>query len=195
MTTFYESLDDDQHGGDPPAHRRSSKLSPDQISYATALAKEYHSPVYGYLLRATRNPHLAEDLTQDTHLSMCRVIAHGKVFTGNPIAYAMRIAKNALIDHVRRKVVEVPVGEDIGDVYAAWLNRHGDTDPTAASVRFVELLHEVRNAIGDEAETEVWEYRFLWGMSGVQIAELLGVSAATVSRRLSQAVSKAGQTK
>ncbi|MEI5528064.1 sigma-70 family RNA polymerase sigma factor [Streptomyces brasiliscabiei] len=194
MDAVTKSLEDDQHGGDPPRSPKFPRLTGDQLPQITALAKEYHEPVYRYLLRATRDPHLTEDLTQETHLSMCRVFARGKVFEGNPTAYAMRVAKNALIDHVRKKVVEVPVGEDISTAYTVWLNRHGDTDPTAASVRFVELLNEVRTAINDDGEMEVWEYRFLWGMSGAEIARLLGVSDATVSRRLKAAIAKAGNT-
>lgn len=162
MTTFY-APEDDQHGGDPPREASTTplKLSPEQAEWVTALAKEYDPPVYGFFLRATRDPHKARDLTQEVHLLMCRVIAKGKTFTGNPIAYARRIATNVLISHVYRKqVVELPV-EEVGDAYTAWLTQRGDADPTAASVRFVELLHEVKSAIGNEAEIEVWEYRVL----------------------------------
>ncbi|MFJ7305985.1 RNA polymerase sigma factor [Streptomyces sp. NPDC099088] len=197
MAAFHKSETDDQHGGDPPQKEASPtplKLNPEQIAQATDLAKQYHSQVYSLMLRATRDQYLAQDLTQETHLRMCTVIAKGKAFTGNPIAYAMRVAQNALIDHVRKKVVEVPVDE-VSDAYAAWLTKHGDTDPTAASVRFVELLREVKNAIGDEDEIEVWVYRVLWRMTGVEVAELLEVSEATVSRRFKAALKKAGGTK
>ncbi|WP_430477280.1 RNA polymerase sigma factor [Streptomyces sp. P11-1] len=198
MAAFKTPNDDgDEHGGDPPQETSSIplRLSPDQIPQITALAKEYHLSVYRYFLWATRDQHKAEDLTQEVHVLMCRVIAKGKTFTGNPIAYAMRTARNVLISHVyRKKVVELPV-EEVGDAYTAWLTQRGDADPTAASVRFVELLHEVKNAIGNEAEIEVWEYRVLWGLSGVEVAELLDVSEATVSRRFKAAVMKAGGIK
>ncbi|NUK82185.1 sigma-70 family RNA polymerase sigma factor [Streptomyces lunaelactis] len=196
MTTFY-TPEDDQHGGDPPREASTTplNLSPEQAERITALAKEYHQPVSRYFLRATRDPHKAQDLTQEVHVLMCRVIAKGKTFSGNPIAYAMQTAKNVLISHVyRKRVVELPV-EEVGDAYTAWLTQRGDADPTAASVRFVELLHEVKSAIGNEAEIEVWEYRVLWGLSGVEVAELLGVSGPTVSRRFKAAVTKAGGVK
>lgn len=192
MDAVTKSLDDDQRGGDPPRSSQSLRLTEDQLPQITALVKEYQEPVFRYHLRATRDPHLSQDLTQETHLRMCRAVAKGKVFTGNPSAYAMAIAKNVLIDHVRKRVLEVPVGESISDVYAAWLNRHGDSDPTAASVRFVELLNEVRASINNNAELEVWEYFYLWRMTRSEIAKLLNVSDTTVYRRLKAAVAKAG---
>lgn len=192
MDAVTKSLDDDQHGGDPPRSSQALRLTGDQLSQITALVKEYQEPVFRFHLRITQDLHLAQDLTQETHLRMCRAVAKGKVFTGNPSAYAMATAKNVFLDHVRKRVREVPVGESISNVYAAWLNRHGDSDPTAASVRFVELLNEVRTAINNDAELEVWEYFYLWHMTRAEIAKLLNVSETTVYRRLKAAVEKAG---
>ncbi|EMF56524.1 hypothetical protein SBD_2085 [Streptomyces bottropensis ATCC 25435] len=148
------------------------------------------------LLRATRDLPTAEDLTQETLYRMCRQIARGHVFTGRPIAYAMKIATHLMIDQIRKnkKMVEMPL-EGVGDASSAWLTGRGEMDPTAATVRFIELLHEVQKAIGNDAEYTVWACRVLLGMSGVEVAELLDVSAATVSRRYQSAVRKAGGLK
>ncbi|MZD16968.1 MULTISPECIES: sigma-70 family RNA polymerase sigma factor [Streptomyces] len=198
MAAFHKPEDDDQNGGDPQkgASPKPLRLTPEQIPHATALVKECYEPICRMLLRATRDLPTAEDLTQETLYRMCRQIARGHVFTGRPIAYAMKIATHLMIDQIRKnkKMVEMPL-EGVGDASSAWLTGRGEMDPTAATVRFIELLHEVQKAIGNDAEYTVWACRVLLGMSGVEVAELLDVSAATVSRRYQSAVRKAGGLK
>ncbi|MFD3442777.1 RNA polymerase sigma factor [Streptomyces sp. NPDC058685] len=195
MAAFHKPEDNDQHGGDPPkgASPQSLRLTPEQIPHATALVKDCYDPIYRMLLRATRDVPTAEDLTQETLYRMCRQVARGHVFTGRPIAYAMTIATNLMIDQIRKskKMVEMPLGE-VGDISSAWLTRRGESDPTAATVRFIELLREVQNAIANDAEYTVWACRVLLEMKGVDVAELLGLSESVVSRRYQAAARKAG---
>lgn len=60
-------------------------------------------PVYGYLLRQLRDPSWAQDLVADV---FCQVLEGGSRFTGSPAglrAWVFRIARNTLIDHVRKQ--------------------------------------------------------------------------------------------
>lgn len=61
------------------------------------------SAVYTYLLRQVRNPTAAEDLTAEV---FCEVLAAIERFEGTPErlrAWVFRIARNTLIDHVRKE--------------------------------------------------------------------------------------------
>ncbi|WP_405535987.1 sigma-70 family RNA polymerase sigma factor [Streptomyces sp. NBC_00075] len=189
MAAFNENHDNDAQGGDPPSGKR---LTPDQIPYATALVKEHDGPIRRYLRRALRDRQLADDYTQETHLRTIRKIASGEPFPGPPIAYAMTIARNLVIDHSRRKSSkEHPVGE-FNELGATWPPRPYDADPTSASTRFVALLGEVKDAIGDDLEFQVWELSVVWDQQGVEIADILKISEAQVSRKLKAARLKAG---
>lgn len=67
------------------------------------LYKALGGPVYAYLLRQTRDAHWADDLTGEV---FCEVIQAIERFTGTPDrlrAWVFRIARNTLIDHIRRE--------------------------------------------------------------------------------------------
>ncbi|MEU9884314.1 sigma-70 family RNA polymerase sigma factor [Sphaerisporangium sp. NPDC051011] len=89
------------------------------------LYREHWPLVCGYLLRRTRDPHLAQDLAQDTFVKATRALLGWR--GESPAAWLLSIARNVLIDHVRRNRVELalPVpdepaaaGEPIADTVA-----------------------------------------------------------------------------
>ena len=82
------------------------------------LIRLYYDYVFGFLLKATANETLTEDLTQETFLKMIRSI---EKFDPNGSAgfgtWLITIAKNVYIDHLRRNRVcleELPALPDEG---------------------------------------------------------------------------------
>ncbi|WP_342775058.1 RNA polymerase sigma factor [Nonomuraea diastatica] len=69
------------------------------------LYREHWPLVCGFLLRRTRDPHLAEDLAQETFVKATRALLGWR--GENPAAWLLTIARNVLIDHVRRRRIEV----------------------------------------------------------------------------------------
>jgi RNA polymerase sigma factor (sigma-70 family) len=64
------------------------------------LFREFHREVYGWLVRLTRDPGAAEDLTVDVFWRMYR--AHARFDATRSFgAWARRIASNAALDHLR----------------------------------------------------------------------------------------------
>ncbi|MEU5301040.1 ECF-type sigma factor [Streptomyces noursei] len=57
----------------------------------------------------------------------------------------------------------------------------------AVGLEYLELLESVKTAIADERQAAVWELTHVWGLKGIEIAELLEISSATVSRELAAA--------
>ncbi|MFI7616364.1 RNA polymerase sigma factor [Nonomuraea terrae] len=76
--------------------------------------REHWPLVCGFLLRRTRDPHLAEDLAQETFVKATRALLGWR--GENPAAWLLRIARNVLIDHVRRarRELALPAPEELG---------------------------------------------------------------------------------
>jgi len=80
--------------------------------------------VRGYLLRRIHDPHLAEDLAQETFVKATRALLGWR--GESPVAWLLSIARNVFIDHMRRSRREVPlpnpeefgVPELVGDAVA-----------------------------------------------------------------------------
>ncbi|GAA0927491.1 RNA polymerase sigma factor [Nonomuraea longicatena] len=71
------------------------------------LYREHWTLVCGFLVRRTRDPHLAEDLAQDTFVRATRALLGWR--GENPAAWLLTIARNVFIDHVRRTRTEAPL--------------------------------------------------------------------------------------
>jgi DNA-directed RNA polymerase specialized sigma24 family protein len=65
-----------------------------------ALFQQFRVPVFRYLLRKTRNPGTAEDLTQETFLRLCRHLRDERPLD-NAKAWLLTVANNLAIDEVR----------------------------------------------------------------------------------------------
>lgn len=65
-----------------------------------ALFREYWGLVYGYLLRRTRDPALAEELAQQTFAKATRAFLGWR--GGSPTAWLLAIARTTLVDEHRR---------------------------------------------------------------------------------------------
>lgn len=72
------------------------------------LQAEYHDRVFGYVKRQVGDTELAADLTQDTFLGAVRGIRNFNT-RYNVEQFLMGIARNKVIDHLRRKRPEVHV--------------------------------------------------------------------------------------
>ncbi|WP_433258720.1 RNA polymerase sigma factor [Streptosporangium sp. CA-135522] len=71
------------------------------------LYREHWPLVCGYLLRRTRDPHLAEDLAQETFVKATRALLGWR--GESPVAWLLSIARNVLVDHLRRSRTELPL--------------------------------------------------------------------------------------
>lgn len=92
------SLDSDVTSSDR-APRNDDAASPDAF---TRLFRDHLADVYGYLLHlAAGDRELAEDLTQDTFLSLARELRLGRLERADP-RWLHVVARSRFIDHVRR---------------------------------------------------------------------------------------------
>ncbi len=159
------------------------------------LVGRFQSRVYGLAYRMLGEPHDAEDVTQQTFLSL---VEHLRDFRGESVvaAWVLRIAANHALKLLRKRrgLPTVPLTdpsgtqEGYGDVphpefIAPWRD-----DPADLAER-----HEIRELIDrvladlDEKYRAVFVLRDVEGFSIQESANLLGISEANVKVRLLRA--------
>jgi RNA polymerase sigma-70 factor (ECF subfamily) len=132
-------------------------------------------PIYRYVAVRVRKREDAEDLTQVVFerivASLPRYRHRGRPFE----AWAFRIARNAVIDHVRRERHHAPLqdGEHLPTL--------GDGGPEALSLRGEEL-RELRQALSELTadQQEAIALRFAAGLSAEEAARVMGRRAGTI---------------
>ena len=120
--------------------------------------------VYAFLLKQCSDPHLAEELTQDTFFRALKAIRH---FRGECRleSWLCQIAKNAWISECRRRKRALPMGEAAA----------GGADPSArvildeGAMEVLEAAHEL-----DETAKEVFLLRALGEKDFASIGRLFG---------------------
>jgi RNA polymerase sigma-70 factor, ECF subfamily len=130
-------------------------------------------PIYRYVAVRVQRREDAEDLTQLVFerivTSLPRYRGRGRPFE----AWAFRIARNAVIDHVRRDRRHEPFGLEHDAADGEGLDAH--------SVR-VEEIHELRRAIATLTpdQQEALALRFAAGLSAEEAAQVMGRQAGTI---------------
>lgn len=134
-----------------------------------AIYQSYFDPVYRYVLSLSRDPHVAEEITQETFFKALRSLDR---FRGESCmkSWLCAIAKNTWLSGQRRKAAQ-PIDEaaalpDPGIGPEESLLRRDE------SMRVHRLLHRL-----DEPYREVFTLRTLGQLSFKDIGELFGKTA------------------
>ena len=162
-------------------------LEGDQEAFCT-LVKRHQERVFGFLLGMVRDRNVANDLFQDTWLHVISALNKRRgayVHTGRFVYWVIRIARNAALDHFRRRGRWMDNGAD--DTY--W-----DRLPDQAPLPDLELsmsedLEVLEQSIAHlpNAQREVVLMR-QEGLTFREIAELTGVSINTALGRMRYAL-------
>jgi len=138
--------------------------------------------LYGFFLRQTRDPPLAEDLVQQTMLHMHR--ARGRFMVGAAVTpWAFAIARRLLVDAIRRANRERNRAEDdFGPTCDAGL-------PADDAVHFRELAEQIRRVLGrlPASQRVAFELVKQEGLTMAEAAESLGTTVAAVKLRAHRA--------
>lgn len=162
--------------------------SPSAADPVHTLYVDHHAWLQSWLLRKLGNTHQAADLTQDTFV---RVIAGQQVEAiREPRAYLTTLAQRVLYNFWRRRELE-----------QAWLDALATApEDMAPSPEDYALVREAIEAIDLWLEglppkaRQVFLLRRLDGMKHTEIAEVMGLSVATVERYMKQALMQLMQT-
>jgi RNA polymerase sigma-70 factor, ECF subfamily len=149
------------------------------------LYQAYGPRVKSYMMRQGANPDTAEELAQETLLTVWRKAALYAGDKGSATTWIFTIARNLRIDRLRKEVPwqELPEGRDE--------EASSDTPPDE-SVSERERQVRVQAALAElpADQHEVVSLSYLEGLSHSEIAERLGLPLGTVKSRMRLAYQK-----
>lgn len=146
------------------------------------LYRALYEPVSRYLRRCIPNPAEAEDLMGQVFLRMLESLDRIDPSKGTVFAYALSMARNALVDDARRRRGMVPeeAAAALPDLGAGPLDRlMGEEDSRRIREELARLPAETR---------ELLMLRFGDGLRFAEIAQMMGLNEAAVRQRTSRAV-------
>lgn len=157
----------------------------------TELFSRHQNKIYSYIYSMVTNQEVANDIFQDTFTKVITKMDDTYNEQGKWIAWVMRIAHNATIDHIRKqkRFVDVNSKDDADyDFYA----RLEDTDTPDAqeNLEFSEAKSSLMKHIESlpKEQREVVMLRHYYEMSFKEIAELTNVSINTALGRMRYAL-------
>jgi RNA polymerase sigma-70 factor (ECF subfamily) len=145
------------------------------------LYTDHHGWLQGWLRKKLGNAFDAADLAQDTFLRVLR--APGLDRLNEPRAYLTTVARNLLINHVRRRAIEQAY------IDALALLPEPVAPPPEVRLMVLETLVEIdRRLDGLAAQAkQAFLLAQLEGLGQAEIAAELGISVSTVKRHLAKA--------
>lgn len=157
------------------------------------LVRRHQDRIYGFLLSMVRDRATASDLFQDTFVRVIAAMQKQRASydrQGRWLAWVMRIARNAALDHLRRRKKWQDVESDDADALSFW-----DALADVATPVDVQLHHADRRAFIEECidrlppeQKEVILLRHETDLTFREIAELTDVSINTALGRMRYAL-------
>ncbi|TNE70899.1 sigma-70 family RNA polymerase sigma factor [bacterium] len=164
----------------------------DELAFNQILSR-YQDKVYSYIYSMVTNPDVAADIFQETFTKVVAKLDETYNEQGKFIAWVMRIAHNATIDHIRkhRRFVDVNahVDENDGTDFYERLPDEGiisADDQMANDQTKTSLLKHIANL--PEEQKQVVLMRHYYDMSFKEIADITGVSINTALGRMRYAL-------
>lgn len=141
------------------------------------LYREHAGRVYGLCLRMTREPHLAEDCTQETFINAWRALAQFET-RSSLSTWLHRIAVNVTLAKRRKAIRFEPAPESVAEA-----------PETGWTLETPVEVDEIEAAIGSlpEGARDALVLHALYGYSHTEAAQMLGVAEGTCKAQLHRA--------
>ena len=148
------------------------------------LFQKHATALHRFLLRKSRDPQLAADLTQESFLRLAEQ-GTGERIDNSP-AYLYRTASNLLIDHQRQQIRRRTdlLGEDV--LFEVEAGGSSLDDITAAR-QSVERLQQAIAELPVRTQ-EIFRLNRIEGLTHAQVARELGISDSSVQKHLARAL-------
>lgn len=128
----------------------------------------YADDVLRYVASFVRDPHEAEDITQNVFAKLIRAIHRYEEREVPFQAWILRVARNAALDHLRARR-ELPTEEV----------RVSEADPTQPGVECGQALRQALEDLPDD-QREVLVLRHIVGLSPIEIAGTLNKTESSI---------------
>jgi len=150
-----------------------------------AFVRQFQSRVFGLAYHYTTHKEDARDITQDVFVRIYQNLA---LIPGDAgcVPWILRIARNACIDHLRRRKARPPLWDLPADeMYDLKATGPGPDDAHLAKVRKT-MVHRALQELTD-LNREIILLKEIQGLGVEAIAAILGVPVGTVKSRSSRA--------
>ena len=160
-----------------------------------SLVRHFEGMVYSFALQSLRRREDAEDATQEVFLKLWRTLGTWRD-EASVKTYIMRIARNTVIDMIRRRnshpTDSLTVEDDDNEERQLDIADTDTASNPAADYARREQIEAVRRAIDElpPDHREIIILRDINGLSYAEIAEATGLDPGTVKSRLSRAREK-----
>ncbi len=134
--------------------------------------QDQYDKIYRYCYFKVNNKEIAEDLTQETFLKYFSQTSY--INKGKPLAYIYTIAKNLCIDYYKNNNRGEKLDEEV----------LGNDDISAFETNFI--IREAVSTLPNDLQ-EILLLRFANELGIGEIANIMGISRFSVSRRLNKA--------
>lgn len=148
------------------------------------LYRRHHAGLRGFLFRICGDAAGADDLVQTVFL---RILRHRKHFRGQGsfAAWMYRIARNSALDRIKSEKLRSPAPFPRGNNEPR--DPHPDAESCARHRERLDILEEAFRRLS-RGEREVLSLSKIDGLSGREIAAILGCSAGAVKVRVFRAM-------
>ncbi|HEV2350078.1 MAG TPA: RNA polymerase sigma factor [Terriglobia bacterium] len=153
------------------------------------LYRERYPAVHRFALQVSGSPSLADDVTQEVFLALIREVSKYDPARGSLSAYLYGMARNMVIDHIKRRSLDVSISrseEEEGAFSSTRLVAPGDPLGDLTRDEAVEGLRKAVLAL-PEHYREVVVLCDLHEMKYDHAAQILGLAVGTVRSRLYRA--------
>jgi RNA polymerase sigma-70 factor (ECF subfamily) len=147
----------------------------------------YADNVFGFVLAIVHDEHDAEDLTSEVFARLPRALSHYKVSATPFVAWLLRVARNAALDHLRAQR-SVPLAEVPATASETEWHAHERLDDLRAALEALPA-----------DQRQVMVLRLIAGLTPAEVAERLGRSVDAVHalqhrarRKLREELTRAG---
>lgn len=164
-----------------------SSIARDRSEEAFSLLFErYAHRVKAYMLRQGADPATAEELAQETLLTVWRKAALYSAEKGSLTTWIFTIARNLRIDRLRRETAWQELPEDIAERLVS------DEAPPDEAASLKQREARVQAVLGDLSaeQRQVVELAYIDGLSHSEISERLSLPLGTVKSRMRLAYQK-----
>lgn len=164
-----------------------SRIATDRSDEAfRSLFEEYSPRIRNFMLQQGADPSLAEELAQETLLTVWRKAALYSADKGSATTWIYTIARNLRTDHIRQRRVWQEVPEEEASFVPA------DDAPADAIVDERQRHARVRDVLRQlpAEQVEVVRLAFMEGLAHGEIAERLSLPLGTVKSRIRLAYQK-----
>lgn len=162
----------------------------DQTAFSELLNR-HQNKIYSYIYSMVGNQEVANDIFQDTFTKVITKMDDTYNEQGKWIAWVMRIAHNATIDHIRKQKRFVDVSSNDDSDYNFYDHITDENAPDAQDdMEFAEAKSSLMKHIENlpKEQREVVMLRHYYEMSFKEIAELTNVSINTALGRMRYAL-------